>query len=139
MRRVAEGTAELSGLLQSYCALSECALRACESGDEVALAGALDGRGLVTRRLTPLLREMLAARHAAQSDQARADIDRLLLPVRAGAQEARHIDAELETRAAGVRAEIGAQLARLSHDDSARSAYASAAVPHSDSRLDLRR
>ncbi|MEO7963192.1 MAG: hypothetical protein ABIT38_04695 [Gemmatimonadaceae bacterium] len=139
MSRADEGAAELSGLMQNFCALTECAIRACDSGDAAALAGALDGRDLITRRLTPLLREMLARRRATPNDNARAAFDRLLLPVRASAEEARHINSELEMRANVVRADLGAQLGRLSHDDSARSAYSAAVVPHSDSLLDIRR
>lgn len=139
MKRVAEGAAELTTLLQSYCALTECATRACDSGDLTALAGALDGRDHVQKRIAPLMREVMAARRAAPNERARADIDRLLMPSRAVSEEARRLGLALEERANAARADIGAQLARLSHDDSARSAYAAAAAPHGDSLLDLRR
>lgn len=137
-RRVAEGAAELSSVMQRFSALSECALRACDTADDAALAGALDARDLVTRRLAPLLRELSAARVAAPDARTRAEIDALLAPVRAAAGEAARLNAALEARAREVRAEIGAQLGRLSHDDSALSAYAAAARPGSG-RLDLRR
>lgn len=139
MSRVAEGAAELTALFQSYCALTECALRACDAGDDSALAGALDGRDLVAKRLTPLVREMVAARRSAPNASAQADIARALLSVRTIAAEARHVNDALDARAHSARADIGAQLARLSHDDSARSAYAAATAPHGDSLLDFRR
>ncbi len=139
MSRVAEGAAELTALFQSYCALTECALRACDSGDENALAGAIDGRDLVAKRLTPLMREMLAVRRAAPNERAKAEIERALLAVRTAAEEARQVNTALESRVGAARADIGTQLARLSHDDSARSAYAAATVPQGDSLLDLRR
>lgn len=138
-RRVAEGAAELSSVMQRFSALSECALRACDSGDDAALAGALDARDLVTRRLAPLLRELSAARLSAPDAPTRAAIDALLAPVQGAAGEACRLNAALEARAREVRADIGAQLARLSHDDSARSAYAASAVHPGGGRLDLRR
>ena len=138
-RRVAEGAAELSSVMQRFSALSECALRACESGDEAALAGALDARDLVTRRLAPLLRELTAARRSAQDDHTRGEIDRLLAPVQSAAREAGQLNAVLEARAREARGEIGAQLARLSHDDSARSAYAAVGARPDGGHLDRRR
>lgn len=138
-RRVAEGAAELFSVMQRFSALSECALRACESGDEAALAGALDARDLVTRRLAPLLRELTAARRSAQDDHTRGEIDRLLAPVQFAAREAGQLNTVLEARAREARGEIGAQLARLSHDDSARSAYAAVGARPDGGRLDTRR
>jgi hypothetical protein len=116
------------------------ALRACDTGDDVALAAALDARDLLTRRFAPLLRDLNKARQGLGGDpRLEQDFLRLLAPAERAAREARSLNATLEARTHDAREAIGVQLGRLSHDDSARAAYVAAGAAADAPHLDLRR
>lgn len=137
--RVAEGAAELLQLMERFSALSECGIRACEAGDELALAAALDARDLLTPRFAVLARELAGARHMVQGHGVRERMDLLLAPVLRKADEARALNTSLAARAQVVRTAVGEQLGRLAHEETAHARYAAATGHDDGQRLDLTR
>lgn len=131
--------AELEALFTRFTALSEAGLRACGSGDDAALAAALDARDLVSARAESLVQAVAAARRAAGSKGARDAFDLALRPAQVAAAAAAVANAELERQAHAARTILGEQLDRLRHDDAARSAYTAAAGRGEPARLDLTR
>ena len=136
MRKAA---AELQDLLERFAALSECATRACDTGDSTALGAALDARDLVNGRAGSLARELAQQRRATTGKAAREAFDAVLAPVRAAAALAEGRNDELARQARNARTAIGEQLDRLRHDAAARSAYAATAERGERPRLDLTR
>jgi len=122
MTTLARGALELRDLVERFSSLSEDAVRACEDGDTVALAVALDARELVTSRLATLASQVQALRLGAPRAE-RAAVDALLAPVYAAAGHAATINATLLARADASRLEVGRQIDLLRRDREAASAY----------------
>ncbi len=129
---------ELGELCERFAALSDCAARACESGDAAALGAALDARDLLVQRAAVLAQCVRDGRRTVSSKAGREALDAVLRPLRALAAEAERANADLAHRARAARTALGEQLDRLRHDDAARSAYATAACGEAI-RLDVTR
>ena len=136
---VEEQAAELHSVIERFNALSECAIRAVSSGDEIALAATLDARDLLTKRAGVLSASLVAARRTAPNESARAGIDVHLRPVQHSAHTAARLNVDLTTRAQAARDDIRSQLERLTHDDAARAAYGSASFRGDDHGFDIKR
>jgi uncharacterized protein (DUF58 family) len=117
------GALELRLVIDRFSALSECALRACDSGDGVALSAALDARDVLTTQVTALAAELASARRELHSPAARRDFDALVAPLQDAVREATRLNQRLAERASSVRADVARQLERLNHDGAAVTAY----------------
>ncbi len=131
--------AELHSVIERFNALSEVAIRAVTSGDEIALAAALDARDLLTKRAASLTASLDASRRAATTSVRRDGINKLLRPAQRSADAAVGLNAELMALAQSARDAIREQLDRLTHDDAARAAYGSHAYRGDDHGFDIRR
>ncbi|MEO6444244.1 MAG: hypothetical protein ABIP66_03680 [Gemmatimonadaceae bacterium] len=136
---VARQAQELHAAIDRFGALSERALRAVTDQDVAALAAALDAREEITARIGVLTGSLAQSRRGARSGPARDGIDTLLLPVQRLAATALQLNDALESQAQRSRADIREQLDRLTHDDAARAAYASASLPGDRQRVDIKR
>lgn len=131
--------AELQELFERFISLSERAIVACATGDDVALATTLDARDIVASRASELTRAFDLARRVATTTAARDVLDQSLRPVRVAATTAQRLNDDLANHAQSLRTTLGEQLDRLRHDESARSAYAEAALRGERTFLDVTR